>query len=340
MKDGYFVIDGDGHVCDDDECIRPYVEPRFRNRPLVPHTAFDRSVGGKYGKFHQDPAIQIADMDVEGIDLQVLYGTGSLAMTKMIEREHSVAVHRAYNDWLANFIRYNPDRLKGIAALPMIEPVAAARELERCVTELGFIGGMAHTWIYNHHVGEPYYDELYACAQQYDVPIAFHAGGHELGRFDTFLAEHTLGHTHEQMSSLILVVYSGILEKFPRLNVGFLEGMCGWVPMLVERMDEEWEKRPHDAPLLTKKPSEYVKGGHVFFGIEPEEWMIPTVVRFLGSDESLVYSSDYPHWDGGFPNTTRELVERDDLTDGNKRNILGGNAKRLYPALANVPVPA
>jgi predicted TIM-barrel fold metal-dependent hydrolase len=68
--------------------------------------------------------------------------------------------------------------------------------------------------------------------------------------------------------------------------------------------------------------------------------MIPTVCRFLGSDETLVYSSDYPHWDGAFPNSVRGLTERDDLTQENKRKILGDNARRLYPALAQAPVPA
>ena len=115
-------------------------------------------------------------MDLEGIDVQVIYGTGSLAMTGIRERELSVAVHRAYNDWLAEFCRHNPERLKGIAALPMIEPGGGAARARAGGHGLGFIGGMAHTTIYNHHVGEPYYDELYACAQQYDVPIGFHAG--------------------------------------------------------------------------------------------------------------------------------------------------------------------
>jgi predicted TIM-barrel fold metal-dependent hydrolase len=339
MRDGLFVIDADGHVCDDDEAIRPYVEPRFRNRPLVPHTAFDRSVGGKYGKDHRDPAVQVADLDREGIDIQVLYGTGTLAMTRIRERELSIAVHRAYNDWLADYCRHHPDRLKGVAALPMIEPAAAARELERAVADYGFVGGMAHTWIYNHHVGESCYDELYACAQQYDVPIAFHAGGTELERFDTFIAEHTIGHVHEQMCAAVFVVYAGILEKFRRLRIGFLEGTCGWVPMLADRMDEEYEYRPHEAPLLTRKPSEYFKSGRLFVGIESDEWMIPTVIQFLGTDQTLLYASDYPHWDSDFPNTTRKLVARDDLTRENQRNILGENARRFYAALAGVAAP-
>ena len=334
MKNGIFVIDADGHVGDDQEAIRPFVDPKFRNRPLIPSDGFDRSVGGKWGQKHTDPKRQIEDMEIEGIDIMVLYGTGVLAMRPIRERDLAVATRRAYNDFLAEFVSHNPKRLKGVAALPMIEPDKAARELERGVTQLGFIGGMAHTTIFNHEVADPCYDDLYACAQQYNVPIAFHAAGAEIQRFDTFLATHTIGHSHEQMCAVISTVFAGVLEKFPRLNLGFLEGMVGWIPFLAERMDEEYEKRPHDAPLLTKKPSDYFKIGRMFFGAEPDEWMIPTVNRFLGTDRSLIYASDYPHWDSDFPNTVKTMVGRDDLTDDNKRNILGLNATLFYPALA------
>jgi predicted TIM-barrel fold metal-dependent hydrolase len=334
MKNGYFVIDADGHVCDDEGALKPYMAPQYRNRPLLPRSNVDRSQGGKFGKHHKDPSIQIEDMDIEGIDIMTLYGTGTLGMWRIKERELSVELHRAYNDWLADFCHHNPKRLKGIAALPMIEPDRAARELERAVTQLGFIGGMAHTTIFNHHVGEAYYDELYACAQQYNVPIGFHASGSELDRFDTFLAEHTLGHTHEQICSTLLIVYCGVLEKFPRLRVGFLEGLAGWIPAMAERMDEEYERRPHEAPLLKKKPTEYFREGRMFFGIESGEWMLPVVIRYLGSDKALMYSSDYPHWDGEFPNSTKIMVEREDLTEENKRNILGENARRFYGGLA------
>ena len=64
--------------------------------------------------------------------------------------------------------------------------------------------------------------------------------------------------------------------------------------------------------------------------------MIPRVIEFLGSDETIPYASDYPHWDADFPHTTRKIVERTDLTDANKRNFLGENARRYYPALAAV----
>jgi predicted TIM-barrel fold metal-dependent hydrolase len=225
----------------------------------------------------------------------------------------------------------------------MVAPEETAKELERCVTQLGHVGAMLHTFVYNHQLADSCYDDLYACAQQYNVPIAFHAQGSEIdrfGRFDTFLAEHTLGHTTEQMIATTQIIYGGIPEKFPNLNIAFLEGMVGWIPMLAERMDEEYEHRPFEAPLLTKEPSEYFKSGRIFFGAEPEEWMIPTVIRFLGTDETMVYSSDYPHWDGAFPNSTKSMAVRTDMTDENKRNIFGNNARRLYPSLAKVPVTA
>jgi predicted TIM-barrel fold metal-dependent hydrolase len=346
MKSGFFIVDGDGHVHEDvdgGEALRRHMDPQFRTRPFRGGGFVDRSVGGKYGRRHGDPKIQIEDMDTEGIDVAVVYPTALLGAWGLRDRAYAVALHRAYNNWLAEFCSYNPDRLKGVACVPMVEPEETARELERGVTQLGLVGAMAHTYVYNHQVGDSCYDDLYACAQQYDVPVAFHAQGSEIerfDRFDTFLAEHTIGHTFEQMSATILVVYAGILEKFPRLRIAFLEGMTGWIPMLAERMDEEYEHRPFEAPLLTKEPSEYFKSGRVFFGAEPGEWMIPTVIRFLGTDETLLYSSDYPHWDGDFPNSTRQLVERDDLSEQNKRNILGDNARRFYSALAQVPVPA
>jgi hypothetical protein len=343
MRDGFFIIDSDGHVHEDQDGVRSHMDPRYRSYPTRGGGFVDRSVGGKYGQRSGKASIQVQDMDVEGIDVAVLYTTMLLGAWALRDKGFSVALHRAYNDWLAEYCSYAPDRLKGVAVIPMVAPEEAAKELERSVTQLGLVGAMIHTYVYNHQLAESCYDDLYACAQQYDVPIAFHAQGSEIerfNRFDTFLAEHTLGHTVEQMCATVQVIYGGVPEKFPRLRIAFLEGMVGWIPMLAERMDEEYEHRPFEAPLLTKPPSEYFKSERVFFGAESEEWMIPTVARYLGTDRTMVYSSDYPHWDGAFPNSTRGLTERTDLTDENKRNILGDNARRLYPALARVPTPA
>ena len=343
MRDGYLVIDSDGHVHEDQEAVRNHMDVRFRNYPTRGGGFVDRSVNGKFGQRSGKASIQVDDMDIEGIDVAVLYTTMLLGTWALRDKDFSVALHKAYNTWLAEYCSYKRDRLKAVAALPMVAPEECAKELERCVTQLGHVGAMCHTYIYNHQLGDSCYDELYACAQQLNVPISFHAQGSEIERFErteNFLQEHTLGHTTEQMIACTQVIYGGIPEKFPNLNIAFLEGMVGWIPMLAERMDEEYEHRSFEAPLLTKDPSEYMKSGRIFFGAEPEEWMIPTVCTYLGTSGTLVYSSDYPHWDGAFPNSTKSMSVRTDMTDEQKRNIFGNNAKQLYPALAKVPVPA
>jgi predicted TIM-barrel fold metal-dependent hydrolase len=319
------------------------MDAKFRNYPTRGGGFVDRSVNGKYGQRSGKASIQVDDMDVEGIDVAVLYTTMLLGTWALRDKDFAVALHKAYNTWLAEYCSYKPDRLKAVAVMPMVAPEECAKELERCVTQLGHVGAMCHTYVYNHQLGDSCFDELYACAQQYNVPIAFHAQGSEIerfDRFDNFLQEHTVGHTIEQIIAATQVIYAGIPEKFPNLNIAFLEGMVGWIPMLAERMDEEYEHREFEAPLLTKEPSDYFKSGRIFFGAEPEEWMIPTVCNYLGSDELLVYSSDYPHWDGAFPNSTKSMAVRTDMTDQQKRNIFGDNARRLYPSLAKVPVPA
>ncbi len=108
-----------------------------------------------------------------------------------------------------------------------------------------------------------------------------------------------------------------------------MESGAGWVPFMMEHLDGEFEKRPFDAPLCKEKPSTYMTCGRAYYSCEPEEETIPYVAQWTGQDQ-LLYASDYPHWDSEWPNTTRELTERPDLTPQLKAKILGQNALRFY----------
>jgi predicted TIM-barrel fold metal-dependent hydrolase len=144
-------------------------------------------------------------------------------------------------------------------------------------------------------------------------------------------------HVPEQIAAVTAVVLGGVFERFPRLRVGFMEAGCGWVPFWMEHMDEEFELRHEEAPELKAKPSEYLTSGRAYFGVEPEERLIPVVAGVVGQD-ALMYASDYPHWDSGWPNTSRTLRERDDLSEPLKARLLGENALDFYglrvPAVA------
>ena len=98
---------------------------------------------------------------------------------------------------------------------------------------------------------------------------------------------------------------------------------------MMDRLDEEVEKRGADeAPSLTMRPERVHRGGRIFFGVECEEKTIPDGVRW-GLADTLLYSSDYPHWDGDWPHTIRAITKRDGHRRRLKRKMLHDNAARF-----------
>ncbi len=335
------IVDGDAHLRDNvDNCYRPYLEAPFNARGLFwPTDGFDRNKGGLLGKRDVDAPTQLVDMDVEGIDVSILYPTTGLGIGRIYEPDYAAALCRAYNNWVHDYCQTNPERLKAVALLPLQDPDAAVRELNRAVTDLGLVGGMIPTFVRGLNLGDKTLWPLYAEAEQLDVPIGAHATGGEtgdMGRFRTFLGVHICSHVPEQMVSLTAVVLGGVLERFQRLRVGFLEAGCGWVPFWMEHMDEEWEKRRDEAPHCVEKPSVYITGGRCYFGCEPEEKTLPFAAQSIGEDV-LLYASDYPHWDSDWPHTVSTVRERSDMPEALKRKVLGENALRFYGMRAPIP---
>ena len=94
-------------------------------------------------------------------------------------------------------------------------------------------------------------------------------------------------------------------------------------------MDEEYEFRQFDAPLLKAKPSEYMNCGRVFVSCEPEEKTLRYVPEFFPA-ENILFASDYPHWDGQFPDAVSTLADRSDVPGSLKRKIFFDNPQRFY----------
>ncbi|MDE0212582.1 MAG: amidohydrolase family protein, partial [Deltaproteobacteria bacterium] len=135
-----------------------------------------------------------------------------------------------------------------------------------------------------------------------------------------------------QMIQMASMVLDGVFELFPKLKVGYLEAGAGWVPYMMERMDDKFHvdrKRKHFP--LKKLPSEYVKGGNVFITCELDEKILDVVAREFGED-CLMYPSDYPHEKAvsEFGTDIPEFLERPDLSSDLKKKILCDNAKRFY----------
>jgi predicted TIM-barrel fold metal-dependent hydrolase len=306
----------------------------YQRRAISEGEAWDRSLGGTLGKQNDDPMVQLQDMDKGGIDVQVVFPTGQLSLSRIKENGLAVERARAYNDWLAEFCSANPQRLKGVGVVALQDVDSAVAEARRAVEELGHIALMMPTNVCDQDIGKrafwPFYEEV----ERLGVGLALHGGIHMAermhGRFDSFIAVHTLAFPFECMAALTGIMFAGVPEAFPTLRIAVMEGGSGWIPFMMDRMDEEFELRGHrEAPLLKAKPSEYLTSGRFFIGIEPDESTIPYLAQRIGADK-LLFASDYPHWDSSWPRTVFEFVERPDLTDEDKRLILGGNAQSFY----------
>lgn len=329
------TIDADGHIVEKDSDIRKYLAEPFskRNGRLLPSDGLDTNLGGQVGGLEEvDIPTRLKDMDKEGIDISVLFPTSSFAVAGFMEKHYAIAYARAYNDFIGE-ICHHSKRLKGVALLPMQDPKAAVEEAKRAVTKLGLSAIAVATQGMKEHLGSECFWPLYEEMQRLNVPLCVHnrrEGPAGEKRFDSFIYMHTIGRPVETFIQFAGLMYGGIAARFPRLRVAFLECGVGWVPYWIERMDEEWEKRGKvETPHCKHKPSEYISRGNWFFAMEPEEKTLPYVVDRIGADK-ILFASDYPHWDGMFPNVTSTIRGRTDISDDTKAKVLGENAKRFY----------
>ena len=332
------VIDADGHAMDYPEIYSEYLEERYKRRRLggewYPVEPYNRNMDQTLGKPGRDLQERLRDMDLMAIDAAVLYPTFGLFISQIKETDYAGALCRAFNNWIADQCTQSP-RLKAVALLPTTAPEACAAELNRAVVQRGLVGAMLATSGLPRSFADPAYFPLYEEAQRLNVPLAIHAsGGDEFGSelLPSFIATHTCGHPFPVLRQLTAMLFEGIPERFPRLTLGFLEIGCGWLPYWMERMDEEYEKRAREAPLLKGKPSEYLTAGRIYYSCEPDEKMVGMVVDIIGAD-LIMYASDYPHWDMTYPESAVLIQKRQDLSEDAKRKILGDNAYRFYPSL-------
>jgi predicted TIM-barrel fold metal-dependent hydrolase len=332
MKD-IVVIDADAHLREEDRDLLPYMGEVYQNRhkPFYPSDNWERSMGGKLGIYVRDIATRLKHMDQEAIDLQVLFPTEGLGIGLVRDPNLAVALCRAYNDHLARVCKETP-RLKGVALVPIQSIAEAVEELDRAVSKLGLIGVMLPAHGHGKNLGSREFYPLYEAAQRLDCAVCIHANPHGavgVDRFESFIGIHTVGHPVEQMIQLTGIIFGGIPELYSRLRIAFFEAGVGWAPYWMERMDEEYERRAPEAPLLKAKPSDYMRSGRIFYSCDPDEQILPYVVERMGEDV-ILYASDYPHWDSRFPDSAKMIQERGDLSATAKRKILGENAKRFY----------
>jgi len=267
------------------------------------------------------------------IDASVLFTSEGLSVGFIQVPAYAVSICRSYNDYVyERFARLSPG-LKPMALIPMQDVPAAVKELRRAVKELGFPGAMLPATGLPLHLGHHLYWPIYEEAEKLDCALAVHGGsarGMGLDTFTSMVGAHVLHHPVPLMIALVSFIYDGVFDCFPDLRLGLMEGGCGWLPCVLDRMKRDEGYYQHfTGPKL--HPVEYITSGRVLIGVEGSEETLSYLVKRVGA-HVFAYASDYPH-EVDFvaaKNEIQEMAERPDLTIEEKQAILGANAKRFF----------
>jgi len=367
-KNGFKVFDSDMHIMEPPDLWERYIDPEFRPRaprgrisenvrdlglifpntqPKVRRTAGTPHRGQNYEKNQQiyrdhsergwTGEVQLEAMDTEGIDVAVLFPTRGLGVLTYPDhsREFAAALARAYNDWLHDFCQADPTRLLGAGMISVYDIDDAVSETRRVAKDYGFRSVFLRANIVNGKaLHDPYYEPLWDTLEELDLPIGFHEASGSRSpqtgeQFEpNFGVRRIYSQPFEQMLGLGSFLGGGILARHPRLKVAFLEANCSWLPWLLWRTDEGYE-REGDIFMtdLEMKPSEYFRR-QCWVSVEPDETPARYTIEELGCDQ-LVFSTDYPHGDSKYPHAVEGFLELD-LSDDVKRKILWDNCARFY----------
>ena len=288
-----------------------------------------------------DPRVRIEHMDVDGIDVSVLFGsTLALASSLVMDQKFGAALARVFNDWLAEFCSYNPRRLKGVGVVPLPSPEDGVLELHHMAEDLGLVGLEIPSNVHGKNLDHRDFDYIFGELEQLDLPACIHisasvpgvnvAGAH---RFESQFFVHALAHPFEQMIAFMCMTAGGVFDRHPKLRAAFLEGNCGWVPFWLDRLDEHYEILGSGVPGKAK-PSEYVAAGQCWFSCETEEKSLAYVCSRI-RDDRIIFASDYWHFDGKFPGAVAAIADRKELSLDLKRKVLCTSAAELYKLPVN-----
>lgn len=292
-----------------------------------------------------DATSQNMAMDAEGIDRAVMFPSRGLFVLGLdsqqiagpdgLENEFAAAIARGYNDWLHDFCNEFPGRMYAAGMIAPHDIELAVKEVDR-IADRGFraiymLPGCVNRRPWYH----PAYDALWDACQRRNLTVTFHGGGqthlkpdYSLEVLDKLSLWHVFNQPLGIMTAVACMAGGGVLARFPKLRVGFLEGNCGWAPWFLARLDEHWEwVGRHETPELVEKPSEYFRRS-CFVSVEAEEDTVKDYIAWLG-DDSLVFSTDYPHADSKYPESL-QYFQRLPLSDASRRKVLWGNTARLY----------
>ena len=242
--------------------------------------------------------LRLAEMDRYGMERMII-SLNAPTVQRVVAPKEAIDLARRANEALAEHIRRRPDRFTGFAALPMQDPEAAARELQRCVAEYGFVGALVNGWSQQSD-GFLYYDlpqylDFWSAVEALDVPFYLHPREPSERRAyegHPWLIGPVYGFAAETGLHALRLIGSGLFDRYPRLTI-ILGHMGEGLPFNLYRMDERMAWSPGGCPAK-RKFSEYFQDN--FFITTAGNFRTQTLIDAMleVSSDRILFSTDYP----------------------------------------------
>ena len=270
---------------------------------------------------------RVRSMDKRRVDVHAL-SLSPLMHWYNLPTADGIAMAQEANDDIAEMIALYPSRFMGLGFLPLQDPAAAVKELERCMTDLAFMGIMVGTNIGGADWDSPELFPVLRAARDLKALVFMHPAR---GRADSFLTRYHLrnliGNPVETTIAIASLIFGGVLDRLPELDMCFAHG-GGYACLGIGRMDRGRHVRS-DAGEMALLPSQYLTGLY-FDSLVHSHPALSHLLEVVGADR-VVLGSDYPA-DMGEPFPVEFVESHPDLTTDQRRLILGGNMERLIAA--------
>lgn len=274
-------------------------------------------------------------LDACQVDVAILTGGPYMAAVHP-NVDYAAAYCRAFNDWTDDVWLSADSRLRASIHVAPTDPDQAVAEIDRLGDRPEFVqvlipGGARCPF------GNRVYHPIYAACEQHELPVCVHFGAEGLGvtgpptgaGHPSHYLEMRMARPQIAMAHVTSLICEGVFELFPDLHFLFIEQGIFWVPGLLWHLDADWKALRDYTPWVKRLPSEYARQ-HLRYGTQPMPQPprpadVKTLLEWMHAEDTLVFASDYPHWDWDEPSGV--------LTGFDKRlrqRILVENARELY----------
>jgi uncharacterized protein len=307
---------------------RPADEVRFDM-----HKSFDDLYRGGW-----DPEARLADQDTDGVVAEVVYPSVGMVLCNHPDVDYQRACFNAYNEWIAEFCSFAPERLIGLGQTALRTPEEGIRDLE-AIKALGLRGvmlpGIPPSAAEQRDYDDPMYDEFWDAVVDSGLPPSFHI---LTSRTDSLFSGQVRGPKLNSFMAIIrgnqdiigTLIFGAVFERHPDLRVVCVEADAGWVPHYMYRADHAYDRHRNwlTAGELSRRPSDYFHD-NVYLTFQ-DDWVAFRTANLMNV-EHLLWANDFPHSDATWPDSQRLLAEHGGgLSDRDRRRILHDNTAELY----------